>query len=276
MNPEQEQIVNKFRLSIGRRIGIGFGALIVITLLIFTFAYSTSQKSKKISDLIVESYTPSLERLDDLNLLIVRSKMLINNWVFMKRPPGDPGKEELVALIKSDYPKLKEDLVILAKGWETEESKQLDTVFNQIDALFASYDLTMLDLSSTESYEDPGIMFLNIMSVEEGDIKLQSDEIRKRLEVMVAIQQNKTESESEKMIGSFNTLNTWIIFAGFMLLFGGSLIAFLTIRTIVVPIYKLKEVLLRMSKGLLPDDTMEKRDDEIGDMQGALDLLIDA
>ncbi|MBY0426759.1 MAG: hypothetical protein K2Q22_14060, partial [Cytophagales bacterium] len=56
-----------FRLNIGRKIGIGFGALVTLALINFIFTFFTLQESEKISNYIVNVYNPSVDKLDQLD-----------------------------------------------------------------------------------------------------------------------------------------------------------------------------------------------------------------
>ena len=275
---EKESSINNYlsNLSIGRKIGLGFGILIFLTMINIIVTFYTINDSKKISDSIVETYAPSVERLDDLNLMLVRSKMLITNWVFMQKSPDDPDKVRLRKLMADEYPVLKKDLLELSKKWESYEQLKIDTIFKDFDTLFTYYDEIMLQLNSIESYDDPGLMFLNRIRVEEEDVYLRTKKIGIDLDEMVSSQQSKTQVESQNMINSFDLLLFIVISSGLIFTLGGTAIAAFTIRSIVKPINQFKEALLSMAKGIMPNQTIKGREDEIGEMSNALDLLIDA
>lgn len=57
---------------------------------------------------------------------------------------------------------------------------------------------------------------------------------------------------------------------------GGLLIAFLTARTITKPIKILKNVLLSMARGVLPEAQKIESNDEVGEMSVALNSLVDS
>ena len=94
-----------FRITIGRKIGVGFGSLIFMTFVAFGLTLLTLNKSREINDQITNLYTPSVSVLQELNIQVVNSKMLIANWVNVQIESED--KEKLRKLITMEYPDLK-------------------------------------------------------------------------------------------------------------------------------------------------------------------------
>jgi serine phosphatase RsbU (regulator of sigma subunit) len=76
------------------------------------------------------------------------------------------------------------------------------------------------------------------------------------------------------MLFSFRTLSSIVNGLGFALLIGGLLIATFTVRSIVRPISYLKKILILMGKGILPEEKIRNRNDEIGEMSSALNDLV--
>ena len=129
----------KFRLTIGRNIGIGFGILITLTLVNFLATYVTLHNSKKINDEITQVNTPSVNALEDLNLLILRSRMYISNWVFIQSDENNLDKKRLFNLIKNEYPSLKKRIQKLAIHWEPVEQRKIDSLFHDTEELFTMH-----------------------------------------------------------------------------------------------------------------------------------------
>jgi serine phosphatase RsbU (regulator of sigma subunit) len=264
-----------FRLNIGRKIGIGFGALVTLALINFIFTYFTLQESEKISNSIVNVYNPSVDKLDELDLLIVTSKMLISNWVFIQRPDDDPDKQRLRVLINTDYPNLKKEILALTAYWEENEKDGMDTIFHEIDSLFIHHKYIMEQLNSFLAYEDALIVFDVRPMVEDGEVSNETTYILGKIDQMAGLQHEKTKEVTDNMVSSFNRLQISVQSSGFILIVGGLIIALLTITTIVKPIHGLKGILLEMAKGILPTEHIADREDEIGEMSNALNLLVD-
>ena len=65
----------KFRFTIGRKIGTGFGILIFLTLIVFILTQDNLIRARRINNQINELYNPSVAQLQELKLLVVESKM---------------------------------------------------------------------------------------------------------------------------------------------------------------------------------------------------------
>lgn len=261
------------KFNIGKKIGAGFGALIFLTLINFIATYITLHQSKTISNEISEIYTPSVEALEDLNLTVVKSKMLIYSWVFTS---GDnEEKEELKKLISKDYPNLLKRIRTLEKSWNEEDAKNVENIFKKVDALFVDLKTTMSNLGTFESYNDFMITESEEFEVKPGGkIDVQTNQILDDLDVIIKDHQEKSIVKNAESKRLSSLLQTVVTFSGIMLLFGGIFIAYATIKTIVRPINEFKNIILKMGKGVLPKEKLKDRDDEIGEMAVALNLLV--
>jgi len=265
----------KLRFSIGRKIGTGFSILIFLTITAFVLTQYTLNKSRTITDKVTDVYSPSVSKLEELNLLIVRSKMLISNWIIFQSPEDNPDKESLRTLINKEYPELKNQITKLAIHWNWEEQQQIDSIFYAINSLFLVHKDIMQQLNSFKSYEDASVHFMITPQIDEGgDVFTKNLSILKQLAVLIKIQHANAKQVTGEMLQSFNLLQFIVRTLGLALLVGGILIAFFTIRTIVKPIYQLKKILLFMGKGILPAEKIENRNDEIGEMSIALNDLV--
>ncbi len=264
----------KLKFSIGRKIGIGFGILIFLTNINFIATYITLHYSKKINDSITQVYNPSVNNLEDLNLLLLRSRMYISNWVFIQSDENNLDKKRLNTLIKTEYPEVKDRIQQLAVHWNATDRREIDSIFVNIEQLFQMHNHVIEILNSFTSYEDPLILFEARNMVEEGDIHIKTEYILEKLSKIIDQQNKNTNKVSGNMKTSFSVLQTVVVGFGLLILFGGILIAFFTVRTIVRPIHSLKDVINVMGKGVMPNEKLKDREDEIGEMTTALNGLI--
>ena len=264
----------KFRFTIGRKIGAGFGVLVFLTLIIFILTNITLFRSKHINDQIINLYAPSVAALEDLNQLMIRSKMLITNWVFIQSPDDNLNKDQLRTLIKDEYPEKIERISKLAANWEEEERLKIDSIFEKVSQLFEMHGEVMTQLNSFESYEDAMAVFMVRPMVEDGEIEYLTTEILDELGAVISSHKIKAESVSDQMVTSFDNLQLVVRVSGLILIIGGIIIAFLTVRSIVRPVQKLKVILLSLGKGIFPKGKIEQRNDEIGEMSNALQNLV--
>lgn len=265
----------KFRFSIGRKIGIGFAILILLTISAFYVTQSTIDRSRDINDKINRIYAPSVSKLENFNLILVRSKMLILKWVYFQSGDELAEKKELRSLIYTEYPKLKRDIQNLSKQWLKEEQDAIVRIFEITEELVAKHEEIIHSIKTWESYDDPSIMLLARNSVEENDIDLGTKRALSELAKLIEVQRKNSVQISDEMLASFDLLQTIVRWVAIVLLVGGVLIAFFTVRSIVKPIHELKSMLLSMGRGVLPMSRIKQRNDEIGEMSDALNNLID-
>lgn len=262
--------------SIGRKISLGFTVIILSTIVAFYITNTTFVNSQKINEEITTNHTPSIAKLEELKLLIVRSKMLINNWVYLESPAENEDKVALNRLTVSEYPKLRIEIETLAKNWEdSTKTTSLDPIFDKVEELWSNHDIIKRNLSGVESYRDPFNLFTARSMVEEGgEIYVYTDEILTELNILIDQKKNTTEIITDEMIDSFQGVRMLIKNLGIGLTIAGILIAFLTTRTIVSPVRKLRLILLDLSKGIFPKSWVKSRGDEIGEMANALETVV--
>jgi serine phosphatase RsbU (regulator of sigma subunit) len=265
----------KFRFSIGRKIGIGFAILILLTISAFYVTQSTIDQSRAINDKINEVYAPSVSKLERLNLKLVQSKMLILKWVYFQSNDALPEKKELRTLIYNDYPKLKKEILEISRQWSKDEQEEIGRIFETIDELFAKHEEIIHSINSFDSYGDPSIMFIARGSVDDNDIDMGTKKALADLAKLIEVQRKNSVKISDEMLASFDLLQTIVRYVAIVLLVGGILIAIFTVRSIVRPIHELKTMLLSMGRGVLPLFRIKQRNDEIGEMSDALNHLID-
>jgi serine phosphatase RsbU (regulator of sigma subunit)/HAMP domain-containing protein len=264
-----------FRLTIGKKIGTGFGVLLFFIVIVFYTTYQTLNEGIKKNEEITSVNNPSVASLEELKLLTVRSKMLIFNWIYFQSHADHPDKEKLNRLTERDYPHLEKSIKKLAVNWTEDDQEKIDQVFVSLHELFDLHNEVKLLLPDWASYEDSQNKFLaNFLIGDDGDIYLKTSEILFQLDDLISNQKFQTGEVTEDMQESFSSLQWLSKWLGIALVIFGVLVAFYTTRTIVGPVQKLKEILLTLSKGIIPSYTIKAKKDEIGEMTNALNRVI--
>ncbi|HXB41377.1 MAG TPA: SpoIIE family protein phosphatase [Bacteroidia bacterium] len=264
-----------FKFTIGRKIGAGFGIVLLFVVLAFIYTNVTIAESKKKTDQVVQVVTPSVAALETFQLKLQRSQILITKWFHVQSPDDDPFKKELRELIKFRYAESKSQVDSLSANWTNEEKESIKTIFSLTDKLFAHYhDEIMTQLNKFTVYDDAGTIMTVRLAFEEVDDQLKV--IYEQLNALIDSQKKNAKDVTGAMFTSFNLLMQVVKWLGIILVIGGLLTALFTVRTIVKPVKTLKNILQDMSYGVLPKDRIEYRGDEIGDMNVALNGLIEA
>ncbi len=275
-----------FRFTIGRKIGTGFGLLLLLIVLVFYSTNKTLNESRAINRKIEQIYSPSVDALEKLKLKIVRSRMLITQWGLVQSRSDNPGKLELKRIKKEEWPELRSQLDSLSQFWKKEKEKKgeytetkremLKEVFEKIEGLFEIQGKLEKQLPDFQSYNDPTKMLLiKPLVVNGGDVHVQTKNILSKLNELIKREEATKKEVRTSMNRSFDLLQFLMRYLGLFLGVGGILIAYFTVRSIVRPIYKLKEIILNLCRGIFPEQKMKPTNDEIGEMSVALNQLVD-
>ena len=262
------------KFTIGRRIGTGFGTLIVLTILAFVLTLFTLSDSKKKTEEVVGQVAESVTKLKEFNFLLQRSQTLISKWYYSKNV-NDGGRGELENLISADYPAKREQLLKLATKWKVEERRAFINIKVKTEKLFFTYQTEIMKpLSTLESYEDVSVYFpaQDAFDNAEADLKVLYNDLNS----LIDEKKKYGDNTKEEMFSSINFLERFVKSLGIALVIGGILVAFFTVRSIVKPVQLLKKMLLSMGIGVLPKERINYRTDEIGEMGTALNNLVES
>lgn len=266
----------KIRLNITTRIAGGFGSLILLTIVAFFYTFIVLKDTRKKTDIVVEEVIPSLTELKDFNLLLQKSRTLISKWYYSRTVTDQYNdRVELQKLITSNYSEKKNKLLSLAKNWKPEEKEKIETILRRTETTFALYQSEIMEkLKTLDDYKDSEKYFLAGQALEDAENALNN--IARNLNQLIETKTQEADNVKQAMFKSINFLENVVKILGLILLIGGIVIAFFTIRSIIVPIMQLKNMLLKMGKGIIPKERFPNRTDEIGEMGRALNILIDS
>lgn len=264
-----------FKFTIGRKIGTGFGILLLLTMIAFILTIVTVTKSKERTESVVSQVTPTVAALKEYNFLLQKSQTLISKWRFDQTSDDDPDKKELRVLINKDYPSIKLKLNDLSTTWEAEEQQKLKSIIKFTDELFNVYKTEIMGaLNNWDAYKDPSVIFNVQISYEDTEEKIKI--LYTQLNDLIKKKQSNAEETTIQMFSSFNFLDRFVKLLGIGLIIGGILIALFTTNSITKPIQQLKKMLLSMGLGILPKERINYRTDEIGEMGIALNSLVES
>jgi len=267
----------KFRFTIAKKLILGFS---IVTLAILANIYlinSTLKESIKTNEKISNVYTPSSELIRELSNLMISSKMLIKNWVYIDKKQDTPDKVRLKDLHQKNFPEIHKEIEKLSGQWEEDKQERYNEIYTTIqDTLFPLHQKVMNSLSTFESYDDAFVLMFEIYPLveEDGELITLSDEIIEKLNQLSKQLDQKVIEARNEMADSFDRLESFIFIAGIILVIIAISIALYLSRVIITPIRKVKGILLEMGKGIMPKKQIKETNDEIGEMAGALNNLI--
>jgi methyl-accepting chemotaxis protein len=266
------------RFSIGAKLLLGIGAIIIAILINSYLINNSLEKSRKINNQITQLYVPSASHLNDLYNQVNRSKSLIKTWVFIDKKKNTPDKIQLKELHNQEFPQLHEKIQELSQAWDPQERKKYQQIHTAIqDTLFKNHQSIMESLNNFDSYNDPMLLFEITPQVEYGgEIIVMTDDILEKISSLRNTMQSKVDESRLQMTSIFNKFERFIMYLGIALILISSIIALILTRTTVRPINRVKGILNSMCLGVLPNRKLKVRNDEIGDMSAALNDLIDS
>lgn len=266
----------KISFRISAKIGLGFGiltaALVVNAVLITNVLNDSRELNKNIS----EVYQPSEAQLVKLHDMVNSSQALIKSWVFVDKVSDTPDKQRLKQMHEQTLPELIQALSLLSDHWEPQDQQVFRSIsFFIRDTLFARHHIIIDKLNSIDKYNDPNVMFDIIPMVSDnGEIVMLTAKALTSLNELIKNQKSQADNARASMETQLTRLKNFILYTSILLVFVSLVVAFLTVRSLVIPINSMKGTLLMMSKGILPNKPMIERADEIGEMSRALNSLV--
>ncbi|MBP6311965.1 MAG: SpoIIE family protein phosphatase [Flavobacteriales bacterium] len=264
------------RMTIGGKIGMGFGMFIFFALIVVMLTNRTLGRSRTINDQINQVYSPSVDALVRLRNMTVNSQMLIKHWALLESRADAPEKTALVKITEQDLPQLLDRVDTLMASWDKDEVAAMNQITTEMHGLFDLHEQIKELLPSLESYSDPFIhLQRNDMAEEGGPLDQQAKRVLDKLDGLLLMQEGKRKELGGGMIRSFDSLKFYVLYMGIALVVIGVLIAVIIIRGIVSPVQRLRTVLLSLGRGVFPGTKVRTTNDEIGDMSTALTSLVE-
>ena len=267
----------KFKFTIAKKLILGFG---IVTAAIFGNIYlvnNTLNKSIEKNEEVISVHIPSADFVRELSNAIISSKMLIKNWVYIEKQADTPDKKKLIDLHQTEIPNLNDKILKISEGWNSQEIEAYEIIYVSItDTLFPMHQDIMNKLSTMESYDDFFLLMTDVYTKVEkgGDIIVLSDKLIEDLDNLIKMHEAKIAEASSQMKDSFKSLEDFIIMAGIMLVIISVIIALVLAQLIIKPIIKIKNNLIQMGLGVMPNKQIKERNDEVGEMAAALNALI--
>jgi PAS domain S-box-containing protein len=265
--------MKNIKLKLGTKIFLGFFVLIFIFIINVVLSVYTLDNSKSIINESSEVKKPSLDALNQFHLMVVRSKMLATNWVFIQNSEDD--KKALKQLHNVEYPALQNHIQTLMHNWEDSANVALmDTLFTKFEEILKVEENIMKELVSWEDYDDPMKKLFSEEMVETQILPATAMLIEDLNKLSEAKKVELAASE-ENLLSSENRLRIIIIGLGVITMLIGIASAYVTASSITKPLNYIKDVIQKLGLGELPEEGKRRfNKDEIGEMAEAVDKLV--
>ncbi len=266
----------KSKLNIGSKLWVGFGILLGSILVSVVIIYFTLLKTSKLNAYTNDVSNPSIVYLKDLKNLINQSEKLIAVWI-SNASDDTPQKNQLSKLHSEDFPILIKSLKQLGQYWDKDNINLTNKLIVDVDSILRLQHNIMIKYDERSVYLDTGaVKELQLLSLSytSGERLDQINAVSRDIDILVSKQEEKANSLRSEIENTCLKLKNYVLWLGIILFILGFIIAFLIINSIVDPINRLKTLLQTMGQGQLPTVKLEKRKDEIGQINAALVNLI--
>lgn len=248
--------------------------IVLIGVSVFNAIYSTVviSRNQDASTRIMTVDLPSLQMLENVNLLAVHSKMLSTNWVYL--PGAREDKDKLQKLHESEYPQLKGELLATMTLWENnKEQDTLISLFKRFDELIVFEKRIMKSLVRFDDYEDPVKKF-GAEEILEAEILPRSAAIITTLNKVITSRRMQVDGSHNTMTKASRNLMWSVLGIAIMIIIVVLLAGFYLSNSIIVPVMKLKNYIKLIGKGEIPEIDVVVRDNAVGQMTEAVKTLV--
>lgn len=247
--------------------------IVVIGISVFNAIYSSiniSQNQEAINKIMVVDI-PTLQKLEKMNLLVTRAKMFTTNWVYL--PGNHEEKGRLKVLQTIEYPELKTGIIALVDEWnDKSEADSIISVFNGFEKLVDKQKQIMSLLHGFDDYEDPEKKF-RAEEIIDNDILPVSAVLISQLNRMIIKKKVTAEILHVEMRAASRNMLWNVLGIAILIVLVILMAAFYMTNNIIVPTMRLKNFILQMGKGEIPEIDIKQRKNAIGQMIEATQSL---
>ena len=247
--------------------------IIVISISVFNAIYSSMNISKNqdATSKIMVVDVPSLQALENMNLLITKSKMYSTNWVYLQSNKEDKGKLRMIHEV--EYPSLKGDISNLMINWkEKEDIDSMKYVFAEFERCMVAQNELMRTLVNFDDYED-AVKKFQAEGIVENQILPQSTKIISQLNRLILKKKASADLMHTEMLSSSRTLMWSVIGIAILIVIVILIAAFYMSNHIIVPTMKLRNIIVQMASGEIPELDVKPRANAVGQMTEAVGTL---
>ena len=265
------------KFSLSKKLMVGFGLVIALFVIVSVITFAILSSYDSINRNLSEQNTPSVNKLIELQNLIVESKLLIKNWVYIDKLPGTTDKKRLEELHTNLYPNLVDEINPLTKKWDEQDRELFNSINNTITSqLFPEHQKVMTMLNTFESYND----FMILMEVEgmvdsNGSIMTTTDEILGHFTTLIEKQQEIALNSYSEIQESTSFFRIFVIISGILVVVIGIIVSYYLTNTITSSINTASNAISELSNGDLQSTFDIKGNDEIAKLLFDLREMID-
>ncbi|MBK7389903.1 MAG: response regulator [Bacteroidetes bacterium] len=259
--------------KLDKRIYLVFAVVVCIAVANALLSTSKIRNNKNTIFEITTFTNPTLESLEEFNMLVTRSRMFITNWVYL--PNNETDKEQLVQFNKVNYPKLKGRLTGLSTGWRSSDNvDHMNKLFKDYEEVIREQEKIMKSLVEFDDYQDPMKKYLAEEQLE-SEIIPRTNKILGNLRTIIKLKKDEAKIMQDHMVQDNDHLLMIVFSLAVLIVLSVMAAGIYMMKKIIIPLVSVKEIMLRMSKGELPDVNLNYDNNALAEMTNALAQLRD-
>lgn len=259
-------------IKISTRIFLTYLGLIVMFAVVAVVCYQTITSNRDKSKYVSTVTQPSIKAMDDFELMVVESKMLITNWVFFRANTDD--KHTLKLLHDQRFPLIEKRIIALSNQWGNKTmADSLQSALKSFEALLRTQKKITLSLVDFEDYDDPSLRFEAEMVLED-EIIPQSNSIIQRLHTIKEYKKKQAALYDEEIAQSSVYLRIVVSTVLIIFIVVCIIMAIYMTNIISKPILKIQAGMNALGVGKLNEIENSSRNDEISEMITSVNTLV--
>ncbi|WP_165760493.1 GAF domain-containing protein, partial [Niastella populi] len=223
--------------------------------------------AERISNVVL----PSMHGIDELNSMLLESKMYTTNWVFLRSNQED--KVLLKNIHDMEYYSLKKKMTAYTGKWaHANITDSLLQVYIRFEKLLVIEKEIMQSLQKFEDYDDPVIKL-------EAERKLEDEVLPQTAAIILSLKNidklgnQYVEQENARLAQRRSDMRVFIIVLSVAFLLIGFLLSVYFSRIIIAPITRIRHMINDLGLGIISKVEYNTTRDEIGEMVVAVNNL---
>lgn len=259
------------KLSIKQRIAFSFWILGGLFIINSVITIVTTIKNQRLSERFSNIVLPTMQGIDELNTVLLESKMYTTNWVFLRANLED--KELLKKIHGWEYNAVKKKLTAYANAWAQKSvTDSLQHVYTRFEQLLVTEKEIMGSLQQFEDYDDPVIKLEAERKVED-ELLPQTTAIVRSLANIHTLGNQFLQHESDILAKSRFTLRLFIVILSLAFILIVFVLSIYFSKQIIAPITRIRHMVNDLGMGITNKIDHHTIGDEIGEMVAAVNNL---
>ncbi|HLG35495.1 MAG TPA: hypothetical protein VI757_11495, partial [Bacteroidia bacterium] len=259
------------RFSIDTEIYIIFIIVVNITVFNALFGFINMHKNHELSKKLISDNIPSVEAMENLNLLVNRSSMLVTNWIYMQSNEAD--KKALREHQDFEYPAAKGEIMALMTLWEDSVNiRRMNRVISEFDQLIEFEKQIMNTLAVFDDYQDPMKKF-SAAEILETNVNEHYNLVTGMLHKVIADKRKQAAVLDTELQSSYQKMMYTLSAMALIIIVTVLFVVYYMTRNMIRPIHALKNYIIQMSRGEIPKIDLQSRKNAVGQMTDAVKVL---